>query len=140
VAMFRYDLMRRFIEKEYDRIALVYNEFVNAAVQEARVMQFLPIELPQGKDIEHGYDFIFEPGKSEILEGLVPKALQTEFYGCLLESVAAEHGARMTSMHKATDNASDLLQELQLAYNKARQTAITNEILEIVGGAEALNK
>ncbi|MFT3740987.1 MAG: ATP synthase F1 subunit gamma [Breznakibacter sp.] len=133
-------LMDKYLKGEYDKVVLVFNEFVNAASQNTTVKQFLPIEIPSARLKKPVHDFIYEPGKKEIVESIVPKAIKTSFYGCLLESLAAEHGARMTSMHKATDNASELLKDLQLAYNKARQTAITNEILEIVGGAEALNK
>jgi F-type H+-transporting ATPase subunit gamma len=133
-------VMDKFIQKEYDKVVLVYNRFVNAATQEAMVKQFLPIELPSAMPSQLNHDYIFEPDKYAIVDGVVPKALKTSFYSCMLESIASEHGARMTSMHKATDNATALLNDLQLAYNKARQTAITNEILEIVGGAEALSK
>lgn len=134
-------VMDKFLDRQYDKVLLVYNKFVNAALQEASVKQFLPIELPKVESttgLKH--DYIFEPGQQEIMMAVVPKALKTTFYSCMLESIAAEHGARMTSMHKATDNATALLSDLQLAYNKARQTAITNEILEIVGGAEAQKK
>lgn len=133
-------VMDKFLKGEYDKVVLVFNEFVNAASQKTTVKQFLPIEIPKLEFKGASSDFIYEPNKREILEGIVPKAIKTSFYGCLLESMSAEHGARMTSMHKATDNATELLKDLQLAYNKARQTAITNEILEIVGGAEALSK
>ena len=106
------------------------------------IEQFLPIVTNNVKDTVQSFsaDYIFEPKKEYILKELIPKSLKIQFYEALLESLAAEHGARMTAMHKATDNASDLIRELQLNYNKARQAAITNEILEIVGGAEALNK
>lgn len=133
-------LMNMFTDGTYDKIVLVYNEFINAAMQEPSVKQFLPIEFPKRTNKQGDIDYLFEPNKVEIINGIVPKTLKAEFYGCILESVAAEHGARMTSMHKATDNATELIHELQLAYNKARQTSITNEILEIVGGAEALSK
>jgi F-type H+-transporting ATPase subunit gamma len=132
-------IMNAFVQKKYDKVVMVYNEFVNAAVQNVKVHQFLPLEVPKVES-HSGVDFTFEPDKSAILDVVIPKALKTMFFHELLESVAAEHGARMTSMHKATDNATDLLGELQLMYNKARQGAITNEILEIVGGAEALRK
>lgn len=134
------DLMSKFLSKEYDRIYLVYNEFVNAGTQRIVLEQFLPIHLPVKSDSGQSIDYIFEPDRLTILQELIPNALRSIFWRSLLDSVAAEHGARMTSMHKATDNASDLISELQLTYNKARQANITNEILEIVGGAEALKK
>ena len=140
-------LMQEFVNKEYDKIFLIYNQFKNAAVQILKTEQFLPV----GKSEEHKEadkeklqshqmqaDYIFEPGKEEILEALVPKAIKLHLYKALIDSFAAEHGARMTAMHKATDNADELIKALNLAYNKARQAAITNEILEIVSGAEAL--
>jgi len=133
-------LMEQFLEKKVDKIVLVYNQFKNAAVQEVKAEQFLPI-LPTATEDENASstDYLYEPNKASILEELVPKSLKTQFFKALLDSHASEHGARMTAMHKATDNASDLIDELKLVYNKARQAAITNEILEIVGGAEALN-
>ncbi len=134
------DIMLSYVEKDYDKVILVYNRFRNAAVQVLTTEQYLPVELPQDVELKHHADYIFEPKKEYILKELIPKSLKIQFYEALLESLAAEHGARMTAMHKATDNASDLIRELQLNYNKARQAAITNEILEIVGGAEALNK
>ena len=135
------ELMRDFVDRKYDRIILVYNEFVNAAVQTVQAGQFLPLQLPvfssNGKGITN---YIIEPDKPTFIKTIIPKALKTMFYRVLLESLASEHGARMTSMHKATDNATEMLGDLQLMYNKARQGAITAEILEIVGGAEALKK
>lgn len=135
------DLMDKFINKEFDRIVLVYNSFKNAAVQILKKETFLPIqdqeEQNEAKD-NHQHEYLFEPDKEKILSELLPKALKTQIFKTLLDSFAAEQGARMTAMHKATDNAQALQKELQLAYNKARQAAITNEILEIVGGAEAL--
>ena len=132
--------MTAFEEKNIDKIIIVYNKFKNAAIQEVISEQFLPM-LP--KENEEGdsnsTDYIFEPTKKEIVEQLIPKSLKVQFYKTLLDSQASEHGARMTAMHKATDNATELQKELKLKYNKARQAAITNEILEIVGGAEALN-
>lgn len=125
-----------FIGGEFSEIYLVYNHFKNAATQVVQTEKLLPIELP--KDQNTNSDYIFEPSKVEILEDLIPKTLRTQFYKALLDSVASEHGARMTAMHKATDNANELRNELILTYNKARQAAITKEILEIVGGAEAL--
>lgn len=133
-------LMDRFKRGELDKIHLVYNEFINAGTQNVCCQQFLPIDLPKSNEKEQATDYIFEPNQIAIVEQLMPSALRTIFWRTLLESVAAEHGARMTSMHKATDNATELLGDLQLTYNKARQTNITNEILEIVGGAEALKK
>jgi len=135
------ELMQDFIVKKYDRIVLIYNEFVNAAVQNVQAEQFLPLQLPElegnGKAMT---DYIIEPDKPTFIKTIIPKALKTMFYRVILESLASEHGARMTSMHKATDNATEMLGDLQLIYNKARQGAITTEILEIVGGAEALKK
>ena len=117
---------------------MVYNRFVNAATQSVEQEQFLPI-LPPDETISSSGDYLFEPSKTEIVEDLIPKSLKIQLFKSLLDSHAAEHGARMTAMHKATDNADELNKELKLSYNKARQAAITNEILEIVGGAEALN-
>lgn len=132
-------IMDAFAKKQFDRVYVIYNAFKNAAVQELRREQFLPIApIESSTDTSAASDYIFEPGKSEIVTELVPKSLKTQFYAALLDSYAAEHGARMTAMHKATDNAGDLLDALKLSYNKARQAAITGEILEIVGGAEAL--
>ncbi len=132
------NICSKFIDKTYDLVVMIYNEFVNAAVQNVKVHQYLPLEIPQVKNAVKE-DFIFEPNIHDLIDNVVPKALRTMFYHELLESVAAEHGARMTSMHKATDNATQMLSDLQLQYNKARQSSITNEILEIVGGAEALS-
>ena len=134
-------LMNLFAEKEYDRIEVVYNKFKNAATQILSTEQYLPIEPVKeenkyGEDVK--VDYIFEPNKDEIVQDLIPKSLKIQLYKILLDSFAAEHGARMTSMHLATENAQELLKDLKLVYNKARQAAITNEILEIVSGAEAL--
>ena len=135
-------LMGLFSEGKYDRIILVYNHFKNAATQLVMSEQFLPILPPkqiEGQDAKTSETFyIFEPSKEEIVEALIPKSLKTQLFKALRDSVASEHGARMTAMHKATDNATELRDALKLQYNKARQAAITNEILEIVGGAEAL--
>jgi F-type H+-transporting ATPase subunit gamma len=132
-------LMDLFIDGSYDKIEVVYNQFKNAATQIPQVEQFLPIKpLEDGEAISNS-DYIFEPSKEEIILALIPKSLKTQLYKSVRDSFASEHGARMTAMHKATDNAKDLRDELLLTYNKARQAAITNEILEIVGGAEALN-
>ena len=134
------ELMELYKSGEFNRIYVVYNRFVNAATQRVETEQFLPIQAPESDgDKASTGDYIFEPSKEEIIEDLIPKSLKVQLFKALLDSNAAEHGARMTAMHKATDNASDLQKELKLGYNKARQAAITNEILEIVGGAEALN-
>jgi F-type H+-transporting ATPase subunit gamma len=128
-----------YLSHKYDKVILVYNEFVNAAIQKNCTTQFLPLELPE-PDYTYSSQYIYEPGQSEIINDLIPQSLKTLLFKTILESIASEHGARMTSMHKATDNATELVRELELSYNKARQSAITNEILEIVGGAEALAK
>lgn len=138
VAVIAQDLMNHFTEGNYDRIELVYNKFKNAATQIVMSEQFLPI-VPVEGDTSGAADYIFEPSKPEIVEQLIPKSLKTQLYKAIRDSFASEHGARMTAMHKATDNATELRDQLKLTYNKARQAAITNEILEIVGGAEALN-
>lgn len=131
-------LMKDFAEKKYDRIDIVYNQFKNAAVQMLITEQFLPILPPEDDGTNLQVDYIFEPNKEDIVQELVPKSLKIQFFKALLDSFASEHGARMTAMHMATDNATELLKELKLSYNKARQASITNEILEIVSGAEAL--
>jgi F-type H+-transporting ATPase subunit gamma len=131
-------LMEKFTSGDYDKIDIVYNKFKNAATQIVMTEQFLPIVPMEGAEISNA-DYIFEPSKIEIVEQLIPKSLKTQLYKGIRDSFASEHGARMTAMHKATDNATDLRDQLKLTYNKARQAAITNEILEIVGGAEALN-
>ncbi len=131
-------LMEQFESKAFDKIEIIYNKFKNAATQEIMTEQFLPIEPLEG-DTNANLDYIFEPSKEEIVETLIPKSLKTQLYKSIRDSFASEHGARMTAMHKATDNATELRDQLKLTYNKARQASITNEILEIVGGAEALN-
>jgi len=131
-------LMQLFVDNKYDRIELVYNQFKNAATQISVVEQFLPIK-PIEVENATPTDYIFEPSKEEIVLALIPKSLKTQLYKAIRDSYASEHGARMTAMHKATDNAKELRDDLKLKYNKARQASITNEILEIVGGAEALN-
>ena len=131
-------LMDKFVDGSYDKIELVYNKFKNAATQIIMTEQFLPI-VAETSEAEVNLDYVFEPSKVEIVEALIPKSLKTQLYKAIRDSFAAEHGARMTAMHKATDNATELRDALKLTYNKARQAAITNEILEIVGGAEALN-
>ncbi len=138
VAVIAEKIMSLFAEGEYDRVELVYNRFKNAATQIETIEQFLPIEPIKG-DIKLNTDYLFEPTKAEIVLELIPKSLKTQLYKAIRDSFASEHGARMTAMHKATDNATELRDDLLLTYNKARQAAITNEILEIVGGAEALN-
>jgi F-type H+-transporting ATPase subunit gamma len=138
VAKISEELMELFTNGTYDRIEIVYNKFKNAATQIIMTEQFLPIVPMEGAEVSNA-DYIFEPSKVEIVEQLIPKSLKTQLYKGVRDSFASEHGARMTAMHKATDNATDLRDQLKLTYNKARQAAITNEILEIVGGAEALN-
>jgi len=132
--------MNSFENGVYDEVTIVYNEFKNVATQIVKTEQFLPIvesEFEEGKDTSNS-DYIFEPSQEEIVKELIPKSLKIQLYRALLESNASEHGARMTAMDKATDNAGELLKELKLVYNRTRQAAITTEILEIVGGAEAL--
>lgn len=133
------DIMNDYISGKYDKIELVYNQFKNAASQELIREQFLPVKrIDKFEDrFETNLDYILEPSKKEIIAELIPKSLKIQFYKALLDSNASEHGARMTAMHKATDNATDLIRDLQLNYNKVRQSAITKEILEIVSGAEA---
>ena len=131
-------LMEQFESKAFDKIEVVYNKFKNAATQEILTEQFLPI-ISLESNSNSSQDYIFEPTKEEIVETLIPKSLKTQLYKSLRDSFASEHGARMTAMHKATDKATELRDQLKLTYNKARQASITNEILEIVGGAEALN-
>ena len=138
VAAIAQTLTDKFVAGEYDKIELVYNQFKNAATQIVQTEQFLPLApIKSDKPASTG-DYIFEPSKEEIVLTLIPKSLRTQLYKSIRDSFASEHGARMTAMHKATDNATDLRNQLKLTYNKARQAAITNEILEIVGGAEAL--
>ncbi len=139
VAVIAEILTQKFVTGEYDKIELVYNQFKNAATQIVQTEQFLPLApIKSDKPAATG-DYIFEPSKEEIVLTLIPKSLKTQLYKGIRDSFASEHGARMTAMHKATDNATELRDQLKLTYNKARQAAITNEILEIVGGAEALN-
>jgi F-type H+-transporting ATPase subunit gamma len=133
------EIMQLFTSGQFDKVVLIYNKFKNAAVQILTEDQFLPVPK-QDKEEEKGLrtDYIYEPTKEFIVKELVPRTLKVEFFKAILDSVASEQGARMTAMHKATDNATDLINQLTLNYNKARQASITNEILEIVGGAEAL--
>jgi F-type H+-transporting ATPase subunit gamma len=137
------ELMQLFANKDYDKIVLVYNQFKNAAVQLLQEEQILPVtESTENETVDHKEsqaNYVFEPNKEEILEALIPKAIKVQLYKALLDSFASEHGARMTAMHQATENADEMIKDLKLTYNKARQASITNEILEIVGGAEALN-
>jgi F-type H+-transporting ATPase subunit gamma len=133
-------LMTAFAEGKVDKVVVIYNRFKNAAMQIVTAEQLLPVMPPQAKsDSQSNVDFIFEPSKEQIVSELIPRSLKVQLYKALLDSFAAEHGARMTAMHKATDNAGELVKDLKLTYNKARQAAITGEILEIVAGAEALN-
>ena len=133
------EIMNQYIAGRYDRVMLVYNQFKNAAVQILTTEQFLPVLIPEKPEEESVFaDYIYEPSKEYIIRELIPRSLKIQFYKALLDSHAAEHGARMTAMHMATDNATELLRELNLYYNKARQAAITGELLEIVSGAEAL--
>ena len=131
-------VMNHYEKKTFDQVVLVYNRFKNAATQIIEVESFLPIVAEKKGENNSNVDYIFEPSKSEIISELLPKSLKMQLFKALRDSFASEHGARMTAMHKATDNATDLRDQLKLTYNKARQAAITNEILEIVGGAEAL--
>ncbi len=138
VAAIAENIMQWFLDGKYDEISIVYNKFINAATQEVITEQFLPIEkFETEKNVN--LDYIFEPEKEQIVKELIPKSLKMQLFKAMSDSLASEHGARMTAMHKATDNATELRDDLKLSYNKARQAAITNEILEIVGGAEALN-
>jgi F-type H+-transporting ATPase subunit gamma len=135
-------IMNQFLNKDFDKVILVYNQFRNAAVQDLVAEQFLPLK-PKKKEEDQDfrrtyYNYIFEPSREYIVKELIPRSLRLQFYKALLDSHASEHGARMTAMHKATDNATELIKSLTLDYNKARQASITNEILEIVSGANAL--
>ena len=132
------EFLNSFAAGQVDKVVMIYNRFKNAAMQIVTTEQLLPV-LPPVAQGNVSADYIFEPGKEQIVSELIPRSLKVQFYKALLDSFAAEHGARMTAMHKATDNAGELVKELKLTYNKARQAAITGEILEIVAGAEALN-
>jgi len=131
--------MDAFANKEYDKVVVIYNSFKNAATQLVLTETILPIEPEVTETSSGAGDYVFEPTQEEIISELLPKSIKMQLYKALRDSFASEHGARMTAMHKATDNATELRDQLKLTYNKARQAAITNEILEIVGGAEALN-
>ena len=134
------EVMELYKQQQFSKIVVVYNRFVNAATQAIETEQFLPVlEVKQEEGVSVAQDYIFEPNKEDLVAVLIPKSLKIQLFKALLDSNASENGARMTAMHKATDNANDLQKSLKLSYNKARQAAITNEILEIVGGAEALN-
>ena len=137
VSNFMEHVMKDYKEEKFDKVFVIYNKFINAATQEVQTEQVLPIAMAE-KDETVNTDYIFEPNAAEILNVLIPKSIKTQVYKAILDSIASEHGARMTAMHKATDNAEALRNELKIFYNKARQAAITNEILEIVSGAEAL--
>lgn len=133
------ELINKYLTHDYDKIILIYNQFKNAAVQVLTTEQFLPIVLPEKKEEKQVIqDYIFEPSKDYIVTELIPKSLKIQFYKALIDSNASDHGARMTAMHLATDNATELIRDLKLHYNKARQASITKELLEIVSGAEAL--
>lgn len=134
------NFIQLYLSGEYNRIVFIYHQFKNAVVQKLQVEQFLPVESPEQDESNNhvGVEYIYDPSLEEILDDLVPQILKTQFYKALLDSWASELGARMTAMSQATDNANELLKDLKLTYNKARQAAITKEILEIVGGAEAL--
>ncbi|HCC71339.1 MAG TPA: ATP synthase F1 subunit gamma [Bacteroidales bacterium] len=131
-------IMDAFLNKEFERVEFVYNKFRNAAVQDLTVETFLPIETEETEDSVRTGEYIYEPSKEDIINELIPKTLKIQFYRTLLDSYVAEHGARMTAMHIATDNATELIRDLNLEYNKARQASITNQILEVANGSEAL--
>lgn len=134
------EVMAKFLDKSYDKVIVIYHHLKNTAVQKLTTETFLPINLEadESASANLGGDYIVEPNKAEILESLLPKALRTKMYACLLDSNASEHGARVVAMQVATDNANELINELTVLYNKTRQQAITSELLDIVGGAAAL--
>ena len=139
VSVIAESIMKSFVAGEFDRVELVYNQFKNAAVQNLTDEIFLPVkDVPAGSMKTVPVDYIYEPTKEEIVKELIPKSLKIQFYKAVLDSFVSEHGARMTAMHKATDNATGMIRDLTLLYNKARQSTITNQILEVVSGAEAL--
>ena len=139
VARIAEEVMISFTSGEFDRVEIVYNQFKNAAVQNLTNESFLPVETVQPGNVKiNPVDYIYEPNKEDIVKELIPKSLKIQFYKAVLDSFVAEHGARMTAMHKATDNATTMIKDLTLQYNKARQATITNQILEVVSGAEAL--
>ena len=134
------DLVMRFIHHEVDKVDIVYNQFLNAATQRVTVEEYLPVPpIKSDEEQKVNNDYIIEPSAEQLLQELIPKILRTQMYKTLSDSIASEHGARTTSMTKATDNATEILRELRLKYNNARQTSITNELIEIVSGANALN-
>ena len=139
VAPFADSIINAYADKQFDKVIIVYNQFKNAAVQIPTEEQLLPLEAPKADTTKKKADYDFEPGTEYIINELIPRSIRTQFYKALLDSFASEHGARMTAMHKATDNATAMQKELKITYNKARQASITKEILEIVSGAEALN-
>lgn len=133
------EVMSAFVSGKFDRVEIIYNQFKNAAVQNLTHEVFLPVEIETSGNVKSTpVDYIYEPDKEAIVKELIPKSLRIQFYKAILDSFVAEHGARMTAMHKATDNATNLIREYTLQYNKARQASITNQILEVVSGAEAL--
>jgi F-type H+-transporting ATPase subunit gamma len=138
VSKYAEEMMNMFVEEKFDRIDIVYNSFKNASVQEQKVDTYLPMTIEE-KEKKPNIEYIFEPSVEKIVDEMLPKSLKIQFHKILLDSFAAEQGARMTAMHQATDNATELIRDLTLMYNKARQASITNEILEITSGAEALN-
>ncbi len=134
------DIMKQFSGGQYDAVHIIYNRFVNAAVQDVTTENFLPLmALPSNTETKTDTEYLFEPSQAEIIEEIIPSSLKVQLYKGLLDSNAAEHGARMTAMHQATENAGDMLRDLRISYNKARQASITTEILEIVAGSEALS-
>lgn len=134
------DIMTQFAKGQYDSVQMIYNRFVNAAVQDVTTEGFLPlVALPSVDEEKTDTEYLFEPSQAEIVEEIIPSSLKVQLYKGLLDSNAAEHGARMTAMHQATENAGDMLRDLRISYNKARQASITTEILEIVAGSEALS-
>lgn len=142
VSQLSLSVMNDFVKAKFDEVHLVYNKFINAALQEIKTEQVLPISLSKSEENTENKlesDYLFEPNRKYIIDSLIPKSIKTQIFKAILDSVASEHGARMTAMHKATDNAQSLKNDLVIFYNKARQASITNEILEIVSGAEALN-
>ncbi len=139
ISFVAHQAMEAFAEGQYDKVLVVYNRFKNAATQILTTEQYLPIVAVKDATHESSADYIYEPSQVAIVDELLPKSLKMQLFKAVRDSFASEHGARMTAMHKATDNATELRDQLKLTYNKARQAAITNEILEIVGGAEALN-
>jgi F-type H+-transporting ATPase subunit gamma len=134
------DLIQQFIHHEVDKVDIVYNQFLNAATQRVTVEDYLPVtSLESDEEQKVTSDYIIEPSADQLLKELIPKILRTQLYKTLSDSIASEHGARMISMTKATDNATEILRDLRLKYNNARQSSITNELIEIVSGANALN-